>query len=673
MTVGGVSLGAGNILLTLDVADADVGSNNLSVLQHDVFALNLTATTYGSGTAAATASMLFDGDGNVNFDANGENLDALSLIIKGSGTNQDPVIGNTGGAVDFVEDGSPTIIDGTITVADADSTDFAGGTLSVGISAGGATGDRLSIFNQGIGAGQIGVSGNDVTYAGTIIGSFSGGLNSGSPLVINLNAFADTTSTQALMRNITFWNTSDNPVAAARTIDFTLTDGDGGTSNTISQSATVTATADAPFAANDNIGLDFDGTDDYVTIADSASLRMTNTMTMEAWINPDTSANVNRMIINKEGEYEVALFADGTINWAFANADPAWSWHNTGYQVTDGQWSHIAVTYDNGTVSTYVNGTLVDVYYGSGAIGDAHVGIGLEELRIGGRANSPAGKFFDGEIDEVRVWDTARTQGQIQANMTTDLTGAEAGLSGYWKFEEGAGSTAFDLTANNNDGTLTDLLATGTPVWTGYSTDQDTPITILAVDGIVGNDVDGDGDTLNVTQVNGSGANVGSLFTLPSGANLTVGTAGAFIYDPNGAFDYLATGQTATDTFTYQIDDGNGGTDTATASITITGINDAPQPTNLNAAESYTEEIALEPDRYRGQRRGRHRRDGHLDAVGCRRRFAQHRHLGRRNEHVCRWCLDGQRCDCRREHVTCRRHVYTDRGLRHRLYNLHQR
>ena len=137
------------------------------------------------------------------------------------------------------------------------------------ITAGGAIGDRLSIFNQGSGVGQIGVVGNDVTYnfgaGAVIIGSFSGGLNSGSPLVVSLNANAELTSTQALMRNLTFWNTSDNPATAARTIDFVLTDGDGGTSNTITQTATVTAAADAPVAVNDHSGLDFDGIDDYVS------------------------------------------------------------------------------------------------------------------------------------------------------------------------------------------------------------------------------------------------------------------------------------------------------------------------------------------------------------------------------------------------------------------------
>ena len=591
-TVGGVSLGTGNILATINDASTTIGSNNLSVAPQDVFAFDLTATTYGSGTAAATASMLFDGDGSVNFDANGENLDALSLIIKGSGTNQAPVVSNSGAAVGFVEDGSPTIIDGTITLADADSTDFDGGTLSVGISSGGATGDRLSVWNQGTGVGEIGVSGNDVTYGGTIIGSFSGGLNSVSPLVINLNANANVMSTQALMRNITFWNTSDNPATAARTIDFSLTDGDGGTGNTISQSATVTAIADVPIAVNDNFGLDFDGIDDYVSIADDPTLVMSNTLTMSAWINPDTLGQT-QLIINKEGEYEVGLLSDGSIAWAFDNADPDWTWHNTGYQVATNVWTHVAVTYDNGTISTYVNGGLVDEYHGSGPIGDQYVG--MDELRIGGRTNNPANQYFDGRIDEVRIWNTARTQGQIQSLMDVDLTGSELALVGYWTFEEGSGTVTADLNGGTNNGTLIDGGAgTAGPQWTGYWTDQDTQINIDAANGVINNDIDGDGDALSISQVNGNGANVGAMFTLPSGANLTVGALGAFIYDPNGAFDYLVTGQIATDTFTYQVDDGNGGTDTATATVTVLGINDAPQASNLNAGESYTEEIALD-------------------------------------------------------------------------------
>ncbi|WP_197998444.1 tandem-95 repeat protein, partial [Gimesia aquarii] len=89
-------------------------------------------------------------------------------------------------------------------------------------------------------------------------------------------------------------------------------------------------------------------------------------------------------------------------------------------------------------------------------------------------------------------------------------------------------------------------------------------------------DSDIEGNTLTVSEVNGVAANVGMQITLTSGALLTVNANGTFSYDPNGEFESLAAGQTATETFTYTIDDGNGGIDIATVTITITGVNDLP-------------------------------------------------------------------------------------------------
>ncbi|WP_376696944.1 beta strand repeat-containing protein [Wenzhouxiangella sp. EGI_FJ10305] len=90
-----------------------------------------------------------------------------------------------------------------------------------------------------------------------------------------------------------------------------------------------------------------------------------------------------------------------------------------------------------------------------------------------------------------------------------------------------------------------------------------------------GIDEDPDGDPLSVTEVNGVPGNVGAQITLASGALLTVDTSGAFIYDPNGQFESLAVGDTATDTFDYTISDGIA-SDSATVTITINGANDAP-------------------------------------------------------------------------------------------------
>jgi VCBS repeat-containing protein len=78
------------------------------------------------------------------------------------------------------------------------------------------------------------------------------------------------------------------------------------------------------------------------------------------------------------------------------------------------------------------------------------------------------------------------------------------------------------------------------------------------------------------TRIRTAAANVGTQITLTSGALLTLNADGTFAYDPNGQFESLQLGESGADSFTYTIADGNGGTDTATVNITVTGVNDAP-------------------------------------------------------------------------------------------------
>ena len=112
-----------------------------------------------------------------------------------------------------------------------------------------------------------------------------------------------------------------------------------------------------------------------------------------------------------------------------------------------------------------------------------------------------------------------------------------------------------------------------------FTTDEDT---LLSGDVLAANpttpDSDPDGDPITVTEVNGVAADVGTQITLTSGALLTLNSDGTFDYDPNGAFESLNTGETDTDSFTYTIDDGNGGTDMATVTITIEGVTDNSPP-----------------------------------------------------------------------------------------------
>ena len=62
--------------------------------------------------------------------------------------------------------------------------------------------------------------------------------------------------------------------------------------------------------------------------------------------------------------------------------------------------------------------------------------------------------MYAGEIDEVRVWNAVRSQGQIQSNMYLSLVGNEPGLMGYWRLDEGSGQEVFDGAHGSSIGVL---------------------------------------------------------------------------------------------------------------------------------------------------------------------------------------------------------------------------
>ncbi len=125
--------------------------------------------------------------------------------------------------------------------------------------------------------------------------------------------------------------------------------------------------------------------------------------------------------------------------------------------VNDGQWHNVAFVTDatDQTMSLYLDGQLVGSVSGSapdpleGSFNQ--VGTGYTEYWPA----TPGGWYgFVGQIDDVRVWKGARTSAQVQQDMTTPLIGTEPGLEADYPFDEGQGTTAYDQTPNQNDGTL---------------------------------------------------------------------------------------------------------------------------------------------------------------------------------------------------------------------------
>lgn len=168
-------------------------------------------------------------------------------------------------------------------------------------------------------------------------------------------------------------------------------------------------------------GLIFDGVDDSVAVPDSASLDLTTGMTLSAWVKPDTISGKSQDVIFKErgsdGSY--ALGADGTGSQPRTGFYRAGGWQMAvaPTALTAGQWAHVAGTWDGQSLKLYVNGTLVRTEAMTGPIVTSG-----DPLRIGGTAVFGTNRFFDGAIDEVRVYNHALTAQDVQTDRDTPVS-----------------------------------------------------------------------------------------------------------------------------------------------------------------------------------------------------------------------------------------------------------
>ncbi|MFO0426818.1 MAG: metallophosphoesterase [Planctomyces sp.] len=160
-----------------------------------------------------------------------------------------PVLSGTGDTITWRVNTPPVLLFPSATVTDPDSPDFADGTLTLAYLSGGESTDELMIRSLGTGPGQISTGpAGTILLQGTPVGIYSGGLN-GAPLVVNLTEAASQSAVQAILRNLTFRNTSQAPLNPGRTLRLQLTDGDGGTSLPVTKTITVTPVNDAPVIA----------------------------------------------------------------------------------------------------------------------------------------------------------------------------------------------------------------------------------------------------------------------------------------------------------------------------------------------------------------------------------------------------------------------------------------
>ncbi|HBC08801.1 MAG TPA: hypothetical protein DC046_14660, partial [Rhodospirillaceae bacterium] len=209
---------------------------------------NGTVTINGDGTWEYTPNTHFFGTDSFEVQVT-DSLGAVAtkaITVTVLNVNDAPTVETASGAATFAEDGAPVIIDPALTITDLDSTNFDGGTLTIDISSGYQAGDVLTIdagaafdLSSGMTNGSLVSIGQDVIGAINLDGA-SGTLS------IDLTDFATPGVVEQLARAVTFQNDTEEPGAGARGIDFTLTDGDGGTSAILSQTVNITPVNDAP-------------------------------------------------------------------------------------------------------------------------------------------------------------------------------------------------------------------------------------------------------------------------------------------------------------------------------------------------------------------------------------------------------------------------------------------
>jgi len=220
--------------------------------------------------------------------------------------------------------------------------------------------------------------------------------------------------------------------------------------------------------AYSNRSVDFDGVNDYVDLGDNNDFSFGDGSTdsafsISAWIYRDGTTNDGIVAKDASSNREWAFYIySGTLRMVlFDNSSGGYIGRRYGTTITNGEWHHVAATYDGGgaasDIKLYLNGTQVDNQGNSSGSYTAMENKGAE-VRIGSKESDPL--YFDGNIDEVAIFGSELSSGNVTTIYNSGTPNDISALSplGWWKM--GDGDTFATLTDNgsgSNDGTMTNM------------------------------------------------------------------------------------------------------------------------------------------------------------------------------------------------------------------------
>ncbi|MBI9063075.1 MAG: T9SS type A sorting domain-containing protein [Marinilabiliaceae bacterium] len=188
-----------------------------------------------------------------------------------------------------------------------------------------------------------------------------------------------------------------------------------------------------PFCINaQNHSMHFDGSDDYINIGNHLNLEHTSSFTLEAWIKTNNSTGFLQIISKLDSELSGWAFqlANGTLSFFYSGSVTSGN-----ATVSDNIWHHVALVWNvqTTTLSFYLDNNLDSTtkYEFEGTfINSGDVCIGAYD------ANGSPEEFWDGQLDEIRVWNRALSSTELANNANAELDGTQQDLLLYYKFDQ---------------------------------------------------------------------------------------------------------------------------------------------------------------------------------------------------------------------------------------------
>jgi hypothetical protein len=231
--------------------------------------------------------------------------------------------------------------------------------------------------------------------------------------------------------------------------------------------------------------ISFDGTGGYVSIATTGSL--SGTFTVELWAKPnDDTPNAALCLLGSRRPVDFSfdfIFWQGNLLHGDIGNNFTWitTAANAPLPYSTNTWYHLAEVATPTNYTIYVDGSaLATASFSPDSpllYNDSHqLVIGNFGIDLPGYVGD---EYMNGLIDEVRIWNTARTASELQTNAFRTLTGSEPGLMGYWPLDEGSGSTTDDASGHGFIGTLVPSLTSG-PAWVDSNFKDEKKPTIIS-------------------------------------------------------------------------------------------------------------------------------------------------------------------------------------------------